>query len=103
MVVEIPIGGGVGWGSGGGRGIRGEFRGNVGGWREGGGGADGGGGARELLCVGLRGRGGGRGRTTRRDAPRRMFRARSRSRPSRRLRWSRSARLCWRALPPAWC
>src|SRR6185437_12098376 len=35
----------------------------------------------------------GRGRTTDRAAPRRMCRARSGSRPSRRSRWSRSARL----------
>ena len=34
---------------------------------------------------------------------RRMFRPRSGSRPSRRLHWSRSALLCWRALLPAWC
>jgi SRSO17 transposase len=36
-------------------------------------------------------------------AKRRMFQPRSGLRPNRRSHWSRSARLCWRALLPAWC
>src|SRR5215470_1912932 len=40
------------------------------------------------------------GSMTRRAAKRRTSRPRSRPRPNRRLRWSRSARRCWRALLP---
>jgi SRSO17 transposase len=36
-------------------------------------------------------------------AKRRTSLQRSRSRPSRRLRWSRSALLCWRTSLQAWC